>query len=142
MAHNYGLGESYIKEYTAGDRPIRVEKPYKQVILVNVDDCKDRITVGYVEKRLKDLFCREWEELLAHWLVSAVVEAIDNGKSEADISKLFTCDLHGEDSLGPFCKEQNRVIDFLMGRLFECITEDDEVMRVRIIEKSICEAQT
>lgn len=141
MAHNYGL-DMRIQKYTVRGNPIWVERPHKRVLLVNVNDCKDKITVFHVWRRLEGLGWCEWEELLAHWLVSAVVEAIDNGKSEADISKLFTCDLHGEDSLGPFCKEQNRVIDFLMGRLFECIAEDDEVMRVRIIEKSICEAQT
>lgn len=143
MAHDYGLGVCYIKEYTtAGENPTWVKKPYKRVLLVNVNECKNRITVSHVLKRLDGMGYKEWEELLTRWLVEAVVEAIHDGKEEADISKMFSCDLHGHDHWGTFCKEQNRVIDFLMGRLFECITEDDEVMRVRIIEKSICEAQT
>lgn len=137
MAHNYGLGESYIKEYTAGEEPTWVKKPYKRVLLVNVNECKDRLTASHVLKRLDGMGYKEWEELLTRWLVEAVVAAIRDGKDEADISKMFSCDLHGHDHWGPFCKEQNRVIDFLMGRLFECIAEDDEVMRVRIIEKAI-----
>lgn len=141
MAHNYGLNES-VREYTPyTGEPIRVERPYKKVILVNGGDCKDQITVWHVCHRLQGTGWFEWEDLLAHWLVQAVVDAVEDGKEEADISKLFTCDLQGEDRHGMFIKTQERVIDFLMGRLFECLYEDDEVMRVRIIEKSICPVQ-
>lgn len=140
MAHNYGLS-SNVKEYTPwSGQPIRTEKNYKRVILVNVEDCRDRITVSHVEERLQGTGWFEWEALLAHWLVEAIVEAIRNGEKEADISKLFTCELQGEDKLGSFTKSQERVIDFIMGRLFERIQEDNEMMRVRIIEKSICKA--
>lgn len=138
MAHNYGLNEKARKYTPYSGEPIRVERPYKTVILVNVGDCKDRITVSHVCKRLEGTSWFQWEDLLAHWLVQSVVDAIQEGKEEADISKLFTCDLQGEDRVGMFTKPQERVIDFLMGRLFECLYEDDKVMRVRIIEKSIC----
>lgn len=138
MAHNYGLDENVRYHTPLSGEPIRLEKPYKKVILVNVEDCKDRITVSHVEKRLQGTGWKEWEKVLSHWLVEAIAEAIHNGEKEADISRLFTCDLQGEDKLGTFTKPQEMVVSFLMGRLFECIYEDDEVMRVRIIEKSIC----
>ena len=137
--HNYGLDEHVI-QYTrwSGD-PIRIEKPYKRVTLVNVGDCKDRITVNHVRSRLMGMGWFEWENLLSNWLVAAVVEAIRNGKTEADITKLFTCDLLGEDRIGQWTKPQENVVDFLMGRLFECLEEDENEMRVRIIDKSICD---
>lgn len=138
MAHNYGLNEN-VREYTPyTGNPIRVERPYKKVMLVNVGDCKDRITVWHVCHQLHGTGWFEWEDLLAHWLVQAVVDAIEDGEGEADISKLFTCDLQGEDRIGMFTKRQEKVVDFLMGRLFECIDDDGEVMRVCIIEKAIC----
>lgn len=138
MAHNYDLDENVRYYTTLSGEPIRLEKPYKKVILVNVEDCENRITVSHVRERLHGTSWFEWENLLAHWLVEAIVESINNGEKEADISKLFTCELQGEDRLGFFTKPQNMVIDFLMGRLFETIEENDEVMRVRIIEKAIC----
>lgn len=141
MAHDYGLRKS-VWEYTPyRGEPIRVERPYKKVILVNAEDCKDRITVGHVCNCLLGTGWYEWENLLAHWLVQAVVDAVEDGKVAANISKLFTCDLLGEDRIGMFGKKQERVIDFLMGRLFECIYEDDDVMCVRITEKSISPIQ-
>ena len=141
MAHDYGLKENNARYHTPlSGEPIRLEKPYKKVILVNVEDCKDRITVSHVRERLQGIGWKEWGDVLAHWLGEAIVQAILNGEKEADISKLFTCELQAEDRLGFFTKPQNLVIDFLMGRLFECLEEDDNVMRVRIIEKSICKA--
>lgn len=140
MAHDYGLEEKVSEMTPFSCKPIRIEKPYKKVILVNVEDCKDRITVSHVRERLQGVGWKAWEDVLAHWLVEAIVQAILNDEKEADISKLFTCELQKEDRLGLFTKPQNLVIDFLMGRLFECLEEDNNVMRVRIIEKSICKA--
>ena len=138
MEHNYGL-KAHVVQYTpwSGD-PIRVEKPYKKVILVNVEDCKDRITTDHVRTRLQGMGWFEWEDLLANWLVTAVVEALKKGKTEADVTKLFNCDLRGEDRIGQWTKPQNMVVNFLMGRLFECLEEDENEMRVRITEKAIC----
>lgn len=141
MAHNYGLNEN-VRMYTPySGKPIRIERPYKKVMLVNVGDCKDRITIWHVCHRLQGIGWFEWEDLLAHWLVQAVVDAVQEGKEEADISQLFTCDLRGDDYMGEFVKSQEKVIDFLMGRLFECIYDDGDVMQVRITEKSICQVQ-
>lgn len=136
MAHDYGLKRE-VCEYTSYG-PIWVEKPHKKVILVNTGECKDKITVSHVTNCLQGMGWAEWEELLAYWLVEVIVEAIDNGQEETNISKLFACELHGSDHFGPFCRSQERVACFLMGRLFECIEENDEVMRVRIIERAIC----
>lgn len=139
MEHDYGINEKIREETPFTGQPIRLEKPYKKVILVNALDCKNKITVSHVTMRLQGTSWREWEELLANWLVQAIVQAINKGENEADISKLFNCDLQGEDYHGLFMKKQEQIIPFLMGRLFECVTEDDNMMRVRIIKKSICE---
>lgn len=135
--HNYGLNEHVI-QYTpwSGDS-IRVEKPYKKVILVNVEDCKDRITVNHVRARLMGMGWFEWEDLLSNLLVEAVVDALNQGRKEADVTKLFACELIGEDRLGKWTKPQYMVESFLMGRLFECMEENEERMYIRIIEKSI-----
>ena len=139
MAHDYGLSVKHPREHTPwSGEPIRLERPFKRVILVNPEDCKDKITVSHIENRLQGTGWFEWEALLARWLVEAIVEAINNGENEADVTKLFTCELQGEDRWGSFSKSQERVIDFIMGRLFEGLEEDDEVMRVRIIKKAIC----
>ena len=135
--HNYGLENHVVQTTPFSGESIRVEKPYKKVILTNVAECENRITVDHVRHRLMGMRWFEWEDLLSHWLVEAIVEAIRTGKTEADITKMFTCELLGEDKIGDFSKPQEEVIDFIMGRLFECLEEDDEMMRVRIIEKSI-----
>lgn len=137
MEHNYGLSEHAVRHTPWSGDPIRVEKPYKKVILANAEDCKDRITVSHVRARLQGMGWFEWENLLANWLVEAVVEALNKGETQADVTKLFTCDLLGEDRIGQWTKTQEMVVDFLMGRLFECLEEDENVMRVRIIEKAI-----
>lgn len=137
MAHDYGLdGEVNFGEFAYFGH-IWEEKPGKHVTLVNVRECQERITVSHVRECLEDIGLFVWKDLLALWLVEAIVKAIDNGQEEADISKLFTCELHGSDNLGPLYKSQERVICFLMGRLFECLEENDEMMRVRIIQRCI-----
>lgn len=130
--HNYGIIT------IENEEKYRREMPYKKVVLVNVADCIDRITVNHVYTCLNGMGGRIWQYLLANWLVSSIEESIKNGKAEADISKMFTADLLVDDEFGHYEKKQMMVVDFLMGRLFECLEEDDDVMKVRIIKKAIC----
>lgn len=136
-AHDYEVDEK-VQKYTRYGNPLMREKTYpKKVLLTNVEECKDRLTVFHVRIKLIGMGWAEWEMLMANELVKIVVDAINNGEKEADITKLFACELFGEDQLGTFGKSQSSVSDFLLGRLFEVIEEDDEVMRVRIIETAI-----
>lgn len=136
--HDYGLSKK-VEETTPWSRTsIREEKPYKTVILVNVDECRDRITVEKVRKSL--IGETGWEcgqTLLAKWLVEAIVGAINNGEDEADITKLFTCNLRGENMFGTYIRPQVWVINILMAHLFKCVEENDKMMRVCISEEVI-----
>lgn len=136
-AHDYELDEN-VQKYTRYGNPLMREKAYpKKVLLTNVEECKDRITVSHVRIKLLYMGWAEWEQLMANELVKIIVDAINNGEKEADITKLFACELFGEDQLGAFGKSQESVVDFLFGRLFEVLDEDNEVMHVRIIESAI-----
>lgn len=136
-AHDYELDEN-VQKYTRYGNPLMREKPYiKKVLLMNVEECKDRLTVSHVRIKLLCMGWSEWECLISNELVKIVVDAINNGEKEANITKIFACELFGEDKIGEFGKSQSSVVDFLLGRLFEVVDEDDEVMRVRIIEAAI-----
>lgn len=137
MAHDYGIGRIPVREYSIRGTAFWEKRPYKKVSMINPKDCKDRITVEHLRERLMGTGWFEWETLLSTWLVEDIVEAINNDSEEADISRIFSIELQGEDEFGTFAKPQDRVIDFLMGRLFECVEETDDVLRVRIIEKAI-----
>lgn len=136
-AHNYEVDEK-VQKYTRYGNLLVREKTYpKKVVMTNVEECKDRITAFHVRIKLIDMGWAEWEDLMANELVKIIVDAINNGEKEADITKLFACELFGEDQLGAFGKSQESVVDFLFGRLFEVLDEDNEVMHVRIIESAI-----
>ena len=136
-AHNYGVDEN-VRKYTRYGNPLVMEKTYpKKVVMTNVEECKDRITTIHVRIKLIGMGWAEWEDLFSNELVKIIVDAINNDEKEADITKLFACELFGEDRLGSFWKSQESVVDFLLGRLFEVLDEDNEVMHVRIIESAI-----
>lgn len=63
--------------------------PFKKVTLVNVEQCKNRITVTGLASLWHGTGHIEWEFLLGLWLTHDIVEAIEAGEKETDISRLF-----------------------------------------------------
>lgn len=61
----------------------------KRVILTNVRSCKNRITVDKIMKCINESGIPELALAEAIWLVEAVVNAINNHNSTADISRMF-----------------------------------------------------
>ena len=123
--HNYGLEEVYSK-YTFSGKPIMNQKPFeKRVLVINLEECENRITVREVRNRLMGSGWSEWEVLLANMLVERIANSIENDLDEADITDIFSCELYGESfSGGSFTKPQSKVQEFLLGRIF-CIAEDN-----------------
>lgn len=103
-------------------------KPFKRVILTNVKDCENKISVLSVAALWQGTGHYEWELLLAANFVRSIVEALENDENEADISKIFGCELHA--SRGRvFSQEQiyKHIIPF-----FDIKSETDEELRLAI----------
>lgn len=127
--HDYGLNKLDEYRATLGWKT----KPFKKVTLTNVWIARNRITVDQVAKRLEGLLiCKEFERKLAYWLVKAIVEAVENDKSTADISQLFCCEMESEDEISKFALQQEYIQNILMYKLFVRCSETDEEFRVKL----------
>ena len=89
MAHNYGLENR--EEFAVSDQ--WKSMPYKKVVLANVKQCENRITVGKIARHLRNFGSPMHELAEAVWLTSAVVKAINANEPTADISRMFYCQL-------------------------------------------------
>ena len=67
-------------------------KPFKKVTLVNPKDCENKIDLMGLVAIWRGTGHSEWESLLAYWFIKAVLEALNNGEDEADISMMFDRD--------------------------------------------------
>jgi len=129
--HDYGLKKNDI--LAAGVRYRR--RPFKKVLLTNVNAVKNRITVDKVEKHLKNsLGLAQWERKQAIWLVEAIVEAIEKGEKTADITKMFSCEFFTEDDEVLI---QRYIQNELMYRLFFRVEETEDVLKLKLNWKVI-----
>ena len=62
---------------------------HKKVILTNPDACKEKISIDGVMSAWKNTGHIEWEALLGECFIQAVLEALESGSHEADITHLI-----------------------------------------------------
>lgn len=132
MSHNYGLGD--LQKYLWTRNYSWSKIPHKKVTLINVSDCKDKITLVGMVKNLMGMGHIEWEALEAGWLIEAILEAMQKGEETADITKVFACKLSAYDSMGKITIPHERHINFLMEKIFEKVDETDDELKVRLIK--------
>lgn len=126
IADPYGLNSvSMILESRDYERKRR---SFKKVTLTNANDCKDKITVLAVQSALRGTGHVEWECLIAVDLVAAIVEALDKNSNEADISRIFSCDLLASRDR---VFSQKDIYDHVIP-LFEIVGETDKELRLAI----------
>lgn len=73
----------------------------------------------------------EWEEWTSRLVANAIKTAVSEGKTEADITPLFQCDLVGWDASGEYVKKANKLEQQLKERLFDVIDEDDDELQLK-----------
>ena len=101
---------------------------HKKVILVNPLDCKEKISLMGLVSAWRGTGHSEWEAILAHMFILSVLNAIESGENEADITLLFNRDFTASKDR-VFTKEQ--VYNHLIG-WFDIVEETDEVLKLKI----------
>ena len=132
MSHNYGLKD--LPSYLSTRNYSWSEKPHKKVTLINVTDCKDKITLTGMIKLLMGTGHLEWEALLAAWLIEAVVNAVKNGEDTADITKVFARELSAYNSISKWTFPHDAHYKFLMTKIFEKVEENNDELKVKLIK--------
>lgn len=126
--HNYGLDMLSLflasQDYGWTDP----DETHKKVILTNPADCKDKITLFGLVSAWRETGHSEWEALLAGWFIDAVLKAITNGESEADITHLFNRDFLARNGR-TFTAQQ--VYDHII-KWFDIVEETDDVLKLKI----------
>lgn len=126
--HNYGLENFHL----VSDNIHVVEKPFKTVLLTNVEECRDKITVNGMTSLFMRLGHFEWEQQLAYYLVSAVADAIKKGSADADISRMFQTELKASYYDGAtYGVSQERIHEHIM-KAFEVVESNNEVLKVKL----------
>lgn len=107
--------------------------PHKKVVMTNVRTCKNRITVNKIAERLSKWKCPQLERMLAVWLTEAVVKAINENQSTADISKMFNIQVAIYTNFGYAGTLPREAISaMLFENLFTKIDENDEQITVKL----------
>lgn len=125
MAHNYGLENR--EEFAVSDQWKSI--PYKKVVLANVKQCENRITVGKIARHLRNFGSPIYELAEAVWLTEAVVKAINANKPTAEISRMFYCQLGSCN--GEFFSRKS-MADELYKKLFKKIDENEDQITVKL----------
>lgn len=89
--HDYGL-DMLKSGLASGDYGSSIKR-YRNVTLVNVSQCKDRVSVFGLVSAWRGTGHSEWEYLLAGMFIMSLLEAINKHEEEADITCLFNRDL-------------------------------------------------
>ena len=126
--YNYGLDELDIilmsRDYGWTDP----DKSHKRVVLTNPLDCKEKICLMGMVSKWSGTGHSEWEAILGGWFILSIIDAIENGKDEADITNLFNHDLlASRDRV--FTKQQ--VYNHLI-KWFDIVEETENTLKLRI----------
>ena len=125
--YDYGLDSLSFCLWT-DDYGWNIDQEYKKVFLTNPHECKEKISVTMLISAWRGTGHSEWEFLMAGWFVKAVVEAIEKGYPEAEITPIFNRDFLA--SRGRvFTKEQvyNHII-----RFFDIVEDTDDVLKLKL----------
>lgn len=131
--HDYGLENFHL----VSDNIHVVKKPFKTVILTNVEECLDKITVNGMTSLFMGLGHYEWEQQLAYYLVFAVVNAIKRGSADADISRMFQTELKASYYDGAtYGVSQEMIHEHIMDH-FEVVESNSDMLKVKLKKESI-----
>jgi len=100
----------------------------RKVVLVEATKYED-VMVSKVTTALMGSGLYEWENYLAQLFVEAVAAREDD---IADVTKMFSCDLVGEDQEGRYTKPCEKVVEFLLEKLFDIVSEIDNTITVSV----------
>jgi len=107
------------------------ERSHKKVTLCNPADYIN-VTKGNVAAALMGMGLCEWEYYMGGLFTQAISTAKEQNKETADITAMFSCDLSGIDDCGKYTKGQESVNAFLMEKLFECVIDTEEELKVKV----------
>ena len=125
--YDYGLHNPVLLT-VGGDYGWSPQKPFRKVILTNVEDCRENISVWGCVSAWRGTGHSEWEFILAINFVNSVVKALENGESEADISPIFEHDLLAS---GGRVFTQKQIWDHII-RFFNIEDEDEQTIRMSV----------
>ena len=114
------------------------KRPHKNVILCEAEK-HVRVTYIQVELALAGMGLCEWEVYMGELFTEAVSQAVSQNANTADITAMFSCDLIGvDDVIGEYQKNQNNVVKFLMEKLFDKVSENENELIVKVKEGLLC----
>lgn len=109
-----------------------IVRQHKNVTLCDVCVSKSA-SVNNIRDALMGMGLCEWETYMGCIFSQAVLKALERGENEADITKMFSCDLVGvDDMFGEYTKPQADVCAFLKEKLFKVVSETEDELRVRL----------
>ena len=113
MTNDYGWSDPY---------------EHKKVILTNVEDCRNKLHAYALACSWRETGHAEWEAIMAFWFTNAVIEALEKGESEADITHIFNRDYTARGDR-VFTMEQvyNHLIPW-----FDIVEETDDVLKLKL----------
>ena len=110
------------------------KRNHKKVILCNADQYT-HVTDSDVAGALMGMGLCEWEYYMGRLFTGAVASARAQHNKNADITEMFGCQLVGVDlHTGPYHKTQESVIAFLMEKLFDKVSENENELNVKVRE--------
>lgn len=110
------------------------KRNHKKVILCNADQYT-HVTDSDVARALMGMGLCEWEYYMGSLFTRAIVRAYAQGDKNADITEMFSCQLVGVDLItGPYYKTQENVIAFLLEKLFDKVSENENELTVKVRE--------
>lgn len=124
--YNYGLD---LLDFALHSKDYRLSSPrqHKKVVLVNPQECKNKINLGYMAALWRGTGHTEWEFLLSGWFVESVVDAIKIKSEEADITKLFKYDLYASENR---IFKQEDVCNHILP-WFEVVSETEDKLKLK-----------
>lgn len=108
-----------------------VRRQHKIVTLCDVHRCKG-VTCNDIVQALEGIGLKEWGTYMSHIFSQAVLAALEKREKNADITRMYSCDLFGVDEQNDYNKEQKDICAFLNQKLFNVISETDDELKVVI----------
>lgn len=124
--HGYGLDMMNVALW-GNDYGWTEPKPFRKVVLVNPKDCENKIDLMTMMSAWRDTGHAEWEALISYFFIKAVVDALNSGSDEADITTMFTHDLLASRNR---VFTQQQIYDHVIS-WFDIIEENDEEVKVK-----------
>lgn len=107
-------------------------RQHKRVILCDADQYK-HVTVRDVQRALTGMGLCEWEVYMGKLFTEAISQAATQNANAADTTAMFSCELFGiDDVVGKYQCRQEKVIEFLMEKLFDKVSENENELTVKI----------